>query len=536
MENNKSRVKAFLPAIIILAIAGAWMLGVWVGRKQAVGYLKGQIGTLVAGDKMSAILSLIKNKYVDSVALDSLTEELIPELLRQLDPHSVYIKAQEFAAANEPLDGEFEGIGVMFNMLTDTISVINVITGGPSDKAGMLAGDKIMTIDGKNFAGVQMNQDSVVSHLRGKKGSEVALGVKRHGVKNLLTIKVIRGTVPYKSIDAAYLVDPKTAYVKMTRFSRNTHQELMDLVLPMKKQEGITTLILDLRGNSGGFLDQAINIANEFLDDNQLIVYTQGIHSEKMEQLSNGKGRLKDLNVKLLIDEWSASASEIVAGALQDNDKGTIYGRRSFGKGLVQEQIPFTDGSAMRLTIARYYTPLGRSIQKPYVHGLDDYNMDILKRYASSELFSKDSIKIDDTTKFVTAKGKELYGGGGVIPDVFVPIDTISGNFMRAIVKGNVLVYYAYNYTDIHREELNKLNSFKLLDAYFDRQDNAIMRDFIQYAAEKGVKGSQTEIADSQDLLKWQLRAYIARNTPLDDNAFYHYFMHIDNVITEARK
>lgn len=488
-----------------------------------------------SGDKISTLMSLINKYYVDSVSLDTIAEHMIPKILEELDPHSVYIPLQDYDEANEMLNGEFDGIGVVFNMATDTVIVLNVISGGPSFEAGIQSGDRIIRINDSIVAGRKINQNDIVKKLRGKRGTTVDLGIERHGIAKLIPITVKRGVIPIKSLDAAFMMDDRTAFVKLSRFSRTSHNELTE-ALKRLKREGMEHLIFDLRGNSGGFLDQAILIANEFLPKNNLIVYTLDRNKNKMQQFSNGNGAFTTQDLTILIDEGSASSSEILAGAIQDNDRGVLIGRRSFGKGLVQEQIQFGDGSAVRLTVARYYTPTGRSIQKPYDKGTEDYNNELYSRFKHDELFTADSIKFVDSLKYTTPRGRTVYGGGGVMPDIFIPIDTTATTeYIKKLAAKNTIYRYTIVYADQHRAELNKIKTLGELNAFFDRNRN-LYPDFVAYATREGVSGTPQQVEKSRAVVTAQLKALIGRNSPLEDNAFYYYINGIDDVVNAAMK
>ena len=393
----------------------------------------------------------------------------------------------------------------------------------------------LITINDTVVAGVKMRQDEVMKRLRGPRGSKVKLGIQRVGVKDLVPITVTRGVIPIYCINAAYMIGPETGYIVFAQFSRNAHKELMDAVDRLKAQ-GMKKLILDIRSNPGGFLDQAIEIANEFLPARKMIVYTVERGGEQSRQYSNGKGRLQDIELAVLVDEGSASSSEILAGALQDNDRGTIIGRRTFGKGLVQEQIPFPDGSAVRLTIARYYTPSGRSIQKPYDKGSEDYNNDLMNRYEHNEMFSADSIHFADSLKYFTAGGRTVYGGGGIMPDRFVPADTTDITpYLREVTGRNILYRFTIEYADRHRNELNRITTLPELDAFFAK-DPGLLSEFIRYAARAGVAPKPSQIERSKAIILSQIKAYVGRNTPLEDNAFYHALQGIDSTVQQALK
>lgn len=518
MSNYNTGVK------VAVAVVGAALLGTGLGVMLERAALRDVYTRMEQGDKLSWALSLIGKKYVDPITRDSLAELALPVILEELDPHSVYIPAQDFAATNEPLTGSFDGIGVMFNMLTDTVQVTNVISGGPSHKAGIAAGDRIMTVNDTLIAGVKMDQDKVVGLLRGERGSKVRLGILRAPAKELLPITVTRGVIPVKSLEAAFLVPGAAGvgYVKFGRFAATTYQEVFQAMMKLREQ-GARKMILDLRGNTGGYLDQAIYIVNEFLPKGRKIVYTEGVASPRSDQDADGRGKFQDMELAVVIDESSASASEIVAGAIQDNDRGLIVGRRSFGKGLVQEQFPYADGSAVRLTIARYYTPVGRSIQKPYVPGGGkDYNGEVVRRFEHSEMLNADSIHMPDSLKFRTPGGKVVYGGGGIMPDVFVPMDTsgVTPYFSKLFQK-NLVFKYATLVTEQNRQEINAIKSMQELDAFLSRRN--LFYDFVAYADRQGVHPTQTEMTLSRGLITAQLKGYIGRNTQLDEAAFYFY-------------
>ena len=532
-RNSKQAI--LFPLLLAAGVAAGLLLGHYLGRNTTASQLKGVLDRMtLPTNKLTYTLSLIENEYVDSVSMDSLSEHVIPLLVRELDPHSVYIPASEMAELNEPLEGEFDGIGVVFNMATDTVIVLNVIPQGPSDKAGVKAGDRIIEIDDSLVAGRQIPQNRIVRLLRGPRDSKVRLGIERQGISGLVDFEVVRGVIPIKSVESAFRIVDSIGYIKLGQFARTTHEEIRQ-ALARLRAEGVTKLIFDLRGNSGGFLDQAIGVANEFLHDGQLIVYTEDRQHRQLREYADGTGSAREMEVAVLIDEASASSSEILAGALQDNDRGTIVGRRSFGKGLVQRQIPYSDGSALRLTTARYYTPTGRSIQKPYTIGDDEsYEEELINRYRNNEFFSADSIHFADSLKRVTPGGKVVYGGGGIMPDVFVPADTTDVTpYFIEVVGRNILYRYTIEYADRHREALNAVQTLDELEALLD-SDRTLVDDFIRYAARKGVAPRYGDIARSRKLIEAQLRAYIGRNTALEDNGFYANIYPVDNVIMRA--
>lgn len=532
---KNSKYTILFPLLLAGGVILGLALGQYLGRNSTESQLRSLIGRMaLPQNKLTHTLALIENQYVDSVSMDSLAEHVIPLLVKELDPHSVYIPASEMAALNEPLEGEFDGIGVVFNMATDTVIVLNVIPQGPSDKAGVKAGDRIVEIDDSLVAGRKIPQNSIVKRLRGPRGTNVKLGLERQGIADLVSVDVVRGVIPIKSIESAFRIADRTGYIKLGQFARTTHQELL-AALARLRAEGVDRLIFDLRGNSGGYLDQAILVANEFLHEGQLIVYTEDRNHEQMREYADGKGTAQEMDVVVLLDEGSASSSEILAGALQDNDRGTIVGRRSFGKGLVQRQIPYSDGSALRLTTARYFTPTGRSIQKPYTIGDDErYEEDLWNRYRNNEFFSADSIHFADSLKRLTPGGKVVYGGGGIMPDVFVPADTTEVTKYFVEVAGrNILYRYTIEYTDRHREALNAVRTIDELQALLD-SDRTLVEDFIRYAARQGVAPRYGDIARSRRLIEAQLRAYIGRNTALEDNGFYVNIYPVDNVVMRA--
>lgn len=494
-------------------------------------------GTMQPDDKLLQTIATIRNYYVDPIELDTIYEKAIPALLAELDPHSEYIPARYFDSVNESLEGEFDGIGIVFNASTDTIMVINVIPQGPSDKAGVRAGDRIVRIDGRNVAGQKISQDSMMRLMRGKRGSKVKLSLQRRGLDRNVDVVVTRDAIELHSIETAFMLDRKAGvgFVRLSQFSRTSYRELHEAIAKLR-EEGMTSLILDLRGNSGGFLDQAILIANEFLPDEKLIVYTEDRGGNQQKQYSNGRGSATDVGLAILVDEGSASSSEILAGAIQDNDRGLVIGRRTFGKGLVQSQIPFTDGSAIRLTVARYYTPTGRSIQKPYVNGDElSYQMDLINRFNNNEFFSADSIHFDDSMKFTTPGGRTVYGGGGIMPDIFMPMDTVGlSRYYNEVWNSNVLYRYTIDFADNHRTELNRVTTVEELDELLSKSN--LLDDFVAYAERNGVKTDREGLAKSRNIIEAQLRAYIGRNALDDESGFYYNIYAIDNVLQRAVK
>lgn len=547
-------------AMMVVVIACAVWLGVMMGRssermrvKELLALQSQNDGTtnidmkeyaqemaameqyMAGNDKLLQTIALVRNYYVDPILLDTLYEKAIPALLSELDPHSEYIPAKMFSSMNESLEGEFDGIGIVFNASTDTITVLSVIPQGPSAKAGVRPGDRIVKIDGRVVAGKKIPQDSMVRLMRGKRGTTVKLGVKRASLNELVSIDVTRAPIEIHSIETAFMLDQesKIGFVRLSQFSRTSYNEMHSAIVKLR-EEGMRGLIIDLRGNGGGFLDQAILIANEFLPANSLIVYTEDRFGEQIKEYSRGDGASTDLEIAILVDETSASSSEILAGAIQDNDRGLIIGRRTFGKGLVQTQIPFEDGSAIRLTVARYYTPSGRSIQRPYTNGDDmAYHMDLIDRYNRNEFFSADSIQFDKSKRYKTKGGRTVYGGGGIMPDIFIPLDTLGTNdYYRKVWDTNVLYRYTMEFTDRHRAEMDEITTLAELDSLFARND--LMADFVAYAERNGVPYDEAALAVAGDVIHAQLRAYIGRNALHDESGFYYNIYPIDNTLQRA--
>ncbi len=482
--------------------------------------------------KLELILNQIQNNYVDSIDVSSFIEKTLPLLMEELDPHSVYLEPTELQSADEELQGNIEGIGVVFNVPDDTATVISVVVGGPSERMGLQPGDRIIKVDTQVIAGVNMPQDSMVRLMKGPKDSKVDISVLRYGEKELITFSVIRDKIPVNTVDVAYMVTPEIGYIKLSKFARTSHVEVLQAIVSLMEQN-MKSLIFDLRGNPGGYLDQALKISSLFLDKGKLIVYTEGEHRTREDYFNPSQGICANLPLAVLIDDGSASSSEIMAGALQDNDRGIIVGRRSYGKGLVQEPIYFSDKSGMRLTVARFYTPVGRCIQKSYEGNREDYAYDILERYRHGEFMQEDSIRKNDSLKFVTAGGKVLYGGGGIIPDVFVPLDTLGMNdcYIRMSRLG-LPIKYSITFADQHRSRLNAIDSLPVLDAYFATLP--LEKDFLSYAARNKVTPTPSEWNECKDIVMTQVKAYIGRNTKLDDRGFYPYLDRIDNVMLRA--
>lgn len=528
MDKNK-RLTVWLPVIIAVSIA----VGIFVGNHY-VSISQGPLRSYTSGNKINAILDIIDEQYVDTVNMTDLVENTIPKIFSELDPHSVYITAEDASAVNEELEGSFSGIGVSFNMQTDTILVISVISGGPAEKAGLMPFDRIITINDSVFSGKKKNQTEIMKTLRGAKDSKVKLGVRRGDSPDLLTFEVTRGDVPVNSVDVAYEAAKGIGYIKVSKFARNTYNEFITAIAQLK-QKNCSSFIIDLRGNTGGYMDAAINMINEFMPEGRLIVYTEGKSFPRSDVYANGTGTCKDAPIVVLTDEISASASEIFAGAIQDNDRGLIIGRRTYGKGLVQTQIALNDGSEMRLTIARYYTPSGRCIQKKYEMGhTDDYEQDIYNRYMHGEFDSADSIKMDDSMKYLTAGGRVVYGGGGIMPDIFIPRDTTGvTSYYSNVVNSGVLYLYALEYSDNYREKLSSFNTWEELYDYLCHQP--LLSNFVNFASSKGIKRRPTLINISGALIENQLQAYIVRNF-FDEAGFYPIFLKDDVTLLRAIK
>ena len=484
-------------------------------------------------NKFNLVLSQLEEAYVDSIDRDELIEKAVTNLLKELDPHTYYINAKDLITVNEPMEGSFDGIGIEFNLIDDTILVIAPISGGPSQSVGILSGDKIICVDSDTIAGIGLKNEDVFSLLRGKKGTKVNLSVFRKGEKNLLDFEITRDKIPIYSVDVSYMIDNKTGYIKINRFASNTYREFLNATKKLLNN-GMESLVLDLRNNPGGYLESAINICNEFLDKNLLIVYTKNRSGERTEYFSNDKGLLIDMPVKVIIDEGSASASEIVAGALQDNDRGTIIGRRSFGKGLVQEQFENYDGSAYRITTQRYYTPTGRCIQRPYIKGQGDtYGRDFLERLNNGELLSIDSIQFNDSLKFTTNKGKVVYGGGGIMPDIFIPLDTLSYHHsISKAIRKDFIRQFAFKYTNKNRSKLELQNLAHFISLF--EITSSDFEDFTEYCKSKDLFVPISKLSDyDKKILSTQLKAYIARNI-WNDEGFFPIIHKIDYTFQEA--
>jgi len=477
----------------------------------------------MANKKIETVLNYIDQFYVEKVDKNAVAEAAIKNLLKELDPHSVYISKEEVEEMNEPLIGNFEGVGIQFNILDDTILVVATIAGGPSEKVGVLAGDKIILIENEKVAGIGITNNGVVERLRGAKDTEVSIDIFREGTKKLLDFRIIRDKIPIYSIDAAYMVNQNTGYIKVNRFAAKTPEEFT-AGLEKLKAAGMTTLILDLQGNSGGYLNAAFKMCDELLDEDKLIVYTEGVNSPRNEMKASSYGNYEKGNLIVLIDQYSASASEILSGAVQDWDRGLIIGRRSFGKGLVQRPLPLPDGSQMRLTIANYYTPSGRFIQKPYEDGIDNYRQDLSDRFSSGELTDSLIKEYPDSLKFTTPNGRIVYGGGGITPDVYVPLDTtFSSEFYSQVYRKGLVNKFSLAYANKHREELK---SYYPDVVTFDENflaDEAFLSEFIEYCKKEEIDIDLVDLEKSGKAIAIQLKALIARNI-FDGEAFYYIY------------
>ncbi|MEQ3146151.1 S41 family peptidase [Phocaeicola coprocola] len=526
MSSNKNRLMPFLLAICLVA-------GILIGTFYTNHFSGNKLGIInTSSNKLNALLHIIDEQYVDTVSMFNLVEEAMPQILAELDPHSSYIPAKDLEAVNSDLKGSFSGIGVQFTIQDDTIHINSVIQGGPSEKVGLLAGDRIVEVDDSSFVGKIVTNSEAMRRLKGEKGSKVKLGIYRPGEKEILHFTVVRGDIPVKSIDAAYMINDKFGYVKVNKFGETTYPELL-VALAQLSQANCKGMIIDLRGNTGGYMAAAIQMVNEFLPNNKLIVYTKGRKSPRENYTSNGTGSSQTMPLIVLMDEGSASASEIFAGAIQDNDRGTIIGRRSFGKGLVQQPIEFSDGSAIRLTIARYYTPSGRCIQKPYEKGNDaEYEMDIITRYEHGEFFSADSIKQNIKEIYHTSLGRTVYGGGGIMPDIFVPQDTTGmTSYYRMAATRGLIIRYTLDYTDKNRNKLKEYDTPQKMEAYLKTQN--LLEKFAEYAEKKGLKRRNILMYKSKQLFEESLYGNIIYNM-LGIEAYITYSNLTDKTVQKA--
>ncbi len=527
IEMNK-KTTFIIPLLIAVSVAAGILIGNLLNRNSQTGFSGLNSNN---SNKISEILQYIKQGYVDSVNTASIIEKTIPEVLKNLDPHTTYIPVSDMQEVKEEMTGKFSGIGVQFSIMEDTVRVIEVISGGPSSKVGIMPGDRIIKVNDSIIAGVKVVNATVLSLLRGEKGTKVVVGVVRKGDNNRLEFEITRGDIPINSIDVSYMIDAETGFIKISRFANKTYKEFMD---GMKKlsNSGAKKVIIDLRQNPGGSLVTVLQIVDEILAKDQPILYTEGVNQPRKTYNASGNNTWKDFQVYVMIDEFSASASEIFAGAIQDNDRGLIIGRRSFGKGLVQEQIPLSDGSALRLTVARFYTPSGRSIQSSYNEGNEQYYNHIYERFHSMEQLVADSIHFADSLKYTTKSGRIVYGGGGIMPDFFVPIDT-SGNsdYYNSIYRKGLIYSFAYSYADEHRKTLSSFTKADEFDNYLDKKN--VLGDFVKYAAAKGIPRDNNGLKTSALIINTQLKAYIARNI-IGEDGFYPIIKKIDNTLLKA--
>lgn len=527
---SSQKPNRYVPLLLSLCI----VIGILIGMFYTNQYSGNRLSIInTTSNKINDLLRIIDDHYVDTVNMTNLIEDAMPQILSDLDPHSVYIKAKDAEDSMTDIKGSFSGIGVSFTIQEDTIHIINVIKGGPSEKVGLLAGDRIVTIDGEEFVGKEITSEESMKRLKGEKGTEVKLGIKRMGEKELLDFTIIRGDIPIHSVEASYMITPELGYIKVTKFSETTYPEML-VALARLGQEGFKGLIIDLRGNGGGIMQTAIQMANIFLPKGKLIVYTEGRNSPREEYISDGRGAFAHLPLVVLIDESSASASEIFAGAIQDNDRGTVIGRRSFGKGLVQQPIEFRDGSILRLTIARYYTPSGRCIQKPYENGHnEEYENDLMERYERGEFFSEDSIH-QEGPQFKTLLGRSVYGGGGIMPDIFIPEDTsdITSYYKEAVISG-LIHQYALKFTDSHRKILEEKESVNDMIIYLKQQN--ILADFAKFAQERGLRRRALMLYQSRKLFERNIFGNIINNAK-DTERFYEYLNIDDRTVGRAIK
>lgn len=517
-----------MPIIYSVILVIGVLFGIYISKSNGI------VTASKGGDNLyiNEIFSLIENEYVDTVNMKELQEKALTKMLESMDPHSEYIKPEVLDEVNENLYGSFHGIGVSFRIEKDTIAIINTIKGGPSEKVGILAGDRIIYVGDSLVAGTKVTNNTAMSLLKGPKKTKVDIKVKRRGIDELLDFTIVRDVIPTYSVDVSYMIDENIGFIKMTKFSATTHKEFVN-ALKKLKAEGMTQLILDLRGNTGGYLGEAVGVVDEMLADNNLIVYTQGEHRDRSYIFSRHRGLWENNDVVVLIDEGSASASEIVAGALQDNDRGTIIGRRSFGKGLVQEQFDLGENGAVRLTVARYYTPTGRCIQKPFSGTKEEYLLEELTRYETGEMFNADSIHFADSLKYVTPGGKIVYGGGGIMPDIYVPLENDSSRyFFNKMANSGILFQYAFDYADSHRKEIMKYGDAKKFNEKFVFTD-AMFNELMRRTEDKKIKGTEKDKAKARELAEPLFKAYVARDV-FGDEAFYQLYQPMDDILQKA--
>ena len=528
MEDKKRKIDALLP----LTIALVMLFGIFIGLKINSNAHRRLI-LFAPQNKVNQTLDFVKSSYVDDVSFDMLEESAIKSILENLDPHSQYIPASDFSDVTDQIEGNFSGIGVQFNILNDTVVVVNTVAKGPSEKIGILSGDRIVEVDDLTVAGVNMASDDIVKMLKGTTGSKVKVGIYRRGSPELLDFTITRDKVPLFSIDVAYMITPETGFIKVNKFSKTTFQEFFEAAEKLRNG-GMTKMIVDLRDNSGGIIEGAIRLSELFLPAGKLIVYTEGNRRGRTDYYSKGRNTVyNDIELMLLINETSASASEIVAGAIQDNDRGTIIGRRSYGKGLVQEQYPLMDGSAIRVTVSRYYTPTGRCIQKPYILSeRSEYFNELYERYSHGEMAQADSIRFNDSLRYVTPAGKVVYGGGGIMPDIFVPVDTASySKYYETVMRRGLAYRFALDYVDKNRKKLAEITDYRAIVKYLQQKD--ILTEFVEYSAKHGVPKNDGDLKTSGTMIENALMAYIARNI-IHDEGYYPVLNLKDKVVQKT--
>lgn len=517
---------AWIPLAIAICFCAGFMLALWTDAPFR------NENNSPSTNKLSAIMSIIEHNYAEEVNIDSLSETIIPLLLQQLDPHSTYISVEDFNSVNDPLQGSFDGIGVEFSMQNDTVTVMRVIAGGPSERVKIHAGDRIVTVNDTIIAGKRMSNSQIMKLLKGAKGSKVRVGIKRHNVSELIDFEITRDKIPLKSISTSYMINSEIAYLKLENFAFTTPQEFSEHIAKLREQ-GMKKIIIDLRENGGGALNSAIFLANEFLAKNNVIVFTQGKNYPRNDALANGKGSCQDLELIVLINEFSASASEVFAGAIQDNDRGYIVGRRSFGKGLVNQDFMLPDHSALRLTIQKFYTPSGRCIQKPFSEGIDAYNKELQQRIERGELEHSDSISFVDSLQFKTQSGRTVYGGGGIMPDFFVPIGTVGYSSYLSLLENRGFIYnFAFSFADTHRAQLSKFKTTKEIFDFLDRHN--VYAQLTKSAEEAALKFNAEDEATSRTIIKQRLYAYISRNALANEEYFYRIINQSDQTVLRA--
>jgi carboxyl-terminal processing protease len=522
------KITILIPLLIAVSLAAGVLIGNLLNRNSQTGF----VGLNMGGqNKISEILSYINQGYVDSVNTSEIIEKTIPEILKNLDPHTTYIPPTDMKEVQEEMTGKFSGIGVQFSIMEDTVRVIEVISGGPSSKVGIMPGDRIVKVNDSIIAGVNVVNNTVLNLLRGDKDTKVMVGIIRNGTDKELDFEIVRGDIPINSIDISYMIDAETGFIKINRFANKTYDDFMEGMKNIQ-DAGAKKVIIDLRQNPGGSLVAVLQMVDEFLGKNEPILYTEGVNQARKTYNASGSDTWRDFQVFVMIDEYSASASEIFAGAMQDNDRAIIIGRRSFGKGLVQEQIPLSDGSALRLTVARFYTPSGRCIQSSYDEGNEKYYSNIYARFHSMEQLVADSVHFADSLKYTTKSGRIVYGGGGIMPDFFVPIDTTGNSeYFNAIYRKGLIYSFAYAYADDHRKDLSGFTKADEFESYLDRKN--MIEEFVKYAEGKGIPRDNAGLKTSSLIINTQLKAYIARNI-IGEEGFYPIIKRIDNMLLKA--